>query len=61
MDKVTKKKYAEELKAMGMWVDPDAFGKISGAQRKAHCGKVRAMRKAKKEGGTISPAQNHSS
>jgi hypothetical protein len=57
MDEATKKKYAEELKAMGMWVDPEAFGKMLGAQHKEHSNKVRAMRRAKKEGSNPTTAQ----
>jgi hypothetical protein len=52
MDDTTQAKFQEKLKAMGMWIEPDVFKRVTGEQRKAHNEKVRTMRKAKKSEST---------
>jgi hypothetical protein len=52
MDDATRAKFQGELKAMGMWIEPDVFKQMTGEQRKAHNEKVQTMRKAKKSEST---------
>jgi hypothetical protein len=52
MDNAMQAKFQEELKAMGMWIEPEVLKQMSGEQRKAHNEKVRTMQKAKKSKST---------
>lgn len=48
VDEAERKRRRAELQALGMWLEPAVFNKMSFAEKKAHFDKLHAMRKAKK-------------